>query len=116
MVSRTAQLVSGLFAAALAATSGNAAPEAEECLAKPKGAAPAGKHWYYNTNRETNRKCWFLADEGAKSASAPAKRSTTPKQQPDTAPPVEADKETPPAASARAEFIDGPKLEEPVVS
>ena len=62
----------GLFAsvvlasAALAATSSVAAPAADECIAKPNGPAPAGQHWYYRTNRELKKKCWYLADEGEK--------------------------------------------------
>jgi hypothetical protein len=33
---------------------------AESCLANPAGAAPNGKHWYFQTNQETQQKCWFL--------------------------------------------------------
>jgi hypothetical protein len=33
---------------------------ADTCLADPTGAARNGKHWYYQTNLETQQKCWFL--------------------------------------------------------
>ena len=55
-----------LASAALTATSSVAAPAADECIAKPNGPAPAGQHWYYRTNRELKKKCWYLADEGEK--------------------------------------------------
>jgi len=35
---------------------------AEECLARPRDAAPPGKHWYYHLVRETNHHCWYLHD------------------------------------------------------
>lgn len=49
----------------------NAAPE---CHAAPKGVAPQGAHWYYKTDRATNKKCWYLADQVAK----PKKATATP--------------------------------------
>ena len=33
---------------------------AEDCLAAPKGASPAGQHWYYRIDRVKQRKCWYL--------------------------------------------------------
>jgi hypothetical protein len=38
------------------------------CLAAPKGAAPAGTHWFYKTDPTTHQKCWYT--RGA--AAAPA--------------------------------------------
>ena len=72
-------LVAAMLAGvALTATSASAAPAADECLAKPKGPAPAGKHWYYQTNRAVQRKCWYLDDEGEKTVAAtPRKQSTS---------------------------------------
>jgi hypothetical protein len=38
---------------------------AEDCLEQPNGQAPQGGHWYYHTDRATNRKCWVLrTDDG----------------------------------------------------
>ncbi|MBO0758319.1 MAG: hypothetical protein J2P54_20910, partial [Bradyrhizobiaceae bacterium] len=38
---------------------------AEDCLEQPNGQAPQGGHWYYHTDRATNRKCWALrTDDG----------------------------------------------------
>ncbi len=33
---------------------------AEDCLAAPNGASPAGQHWYYRIDRVKQRKCWYL--------------------------------------------------------
>jgi hypothetical protein len=37
---------------------------APECLAKPGAAPPEGKHWYYQTDRATKRRCWYLGSRG----------------------------------------------------
>jgi hypothetical protein len=36
---------------------------ADSCLAAPKGATPAGSHWYYRLDRVTKRQCWYLREE-----------------------------------------------------
>jgi hypothetical protein len=104
-------LVAAMLAGvALTATSASAAPEADECLAKPKGVAPAGKHWYYQTNRTTQRKCWYLGDEGEKVVAA------APRKQPASATSVNPNNATsvqPPTADARAELVDEPHAEQP---
>ncbi len=58
---------------------------ADSCLAAPKGATPAGSHWYYRIDRVTKRQCWYLREEAdtaddkfaraAPPASAPAAAS-----------------------------------------
>lgn len=72
----------------------NAAPAAEpaaqnECLSAPKGATPAGAHWYYRIEKGTKRKCWYLADEVAKTtkAATPAPASSDTAEA-DTPPPT----------------------------
>lgn len=63
------------------------APQApDSCLSAPKGATPAGSHWYYRLDRVTKRQCWYLREEGdatddkfaraAPPASAPSSAST----------------------------------------
>lgn len=52
--------------------SGSAANAADECLSAPKATTPAGAHWYYRIEKGTKRKCWYLADEVAKSGKAAA--------------------------------------------
>jgi hypothetical protein len=43
----------------------NGTRAAEDCLEQPNTQAPQGGHWYYHTDRATNRKCWVLrADDG----------------------------------------------------
>lgn len=109
MANRILLFVSASLAAVmLAATSPGAAPAADQCLAKPKGPPPSGKHWYYQTNRTTKRKCWFLADEGAKVVST--KRQKTPAAanatDQDPKPGVKQ-----PIANAHAELISEPQAE-----
>lgn len=67
------------------AVSFDAAHAADECLSAPKGAAPAGAHWYYRSDRKTNRKCWYVADEVQKPRQTASQQPATPRpQQPDT--------------------------------
>jgi len=72
-----------------AAEAATQAPQAaaDSCLAAPKGATPAGSHWYYRIDRVTKRQCWYLREEAdtaddkfaraAPPASAPAAASAT---------------------------------------
>lgn len=59
-----------LPAIATLALFGAAAPieavHAANCLAAPKPPAPQGQHWYYRTDRNLGRKCWYLAEVGRK--------------------------------------------------
>jgi hypothetical protein len=49
---------------------------ADDCVTAPKPSAPEGGHWYYRTDRATQRQCWFLrADQS--SQSQPAARLAT---------------------------------------
>ncbi|MCR6734612.1 MAG: hypothetical protein NVV83_11240 [Afipia sp.] len=72
MSNRTAFIASAIaagFVSFISITSmpANAEPAAEnECLSAPKATTPAGAHWYYRLEKGTKRKCWYLADEGAK--------------------------------------------------
>jgi hypothetical protein len=69
-----------------AAEAATQAPQAaDSCLAAPKGATPAGSHWYYRIDRVTKRQCWYMREEAdtaddkfaraAPPASAPAAAS-----------------------------------------
>jgi hypothetical protein len=52
---------------------------AATCNAAPKSPAPQGQHWYYRTDRNLGRKCWYLASEGRKGqAVAPRTVATEP--------------------------------------
>ncbi|MEH2569291.1 hypothetical protein [Bradyrhizobium sp. AZCC 2289] len=75
MSNRTAKFVSAIFASVLAganfaAVAENAAKPADSCLSAPKGALPAGSHWYYRVDRATKRHCWYLGEEKDKTAAA----------------------------------------------
>jgi hypothetical protein len=53
---------------------------ADDCLAQPNSSAPAGNHWYYHTDRATQRKCWYLRalDQPAQQPTAQATSQATP--------------------------------------
>ena len=75
MSKRAAKFVSAIFASLLAGsalvTASHGAPaEADKCLSGPKGAPPAGGHWYYRIDRDTKRPCWYLGDAKEKVARA----------------------------------------------
>ena len=55
-------VVSGV---ALFAASTCTARAADECIVKPNADPPQGQHWYYRTDRESKRQCWYLGPEGA---------------------------------------------------
>jgi hypothetical protein len=69
-------VVAGVVASA-AATTLHVHPTsaADECLAKPKGAAPAGQHWYYHNDRATKRQCWYLDETATHGASLSERKS-----------------------------------------
>lgn len=108
MANRNALLLSALLAGVVLSVSSVQA--ADECLAKPKGLAPAGKHWYYSTNRTLQRKCWYLDDENERTVAA-TPRKQQPAKTPANPPPEAGEPRE--AANARAELVDEPRAEQP---
>lgn len=111
MSNRTAKFVSAIFASILAsanfaAVAENAARTADSCLSGPKGAPPAGAHWYYRVDRGTKRNCWYLGDEKAKTATAAPQDSAAATAAPaaDAAPPQTATSVSKSVADAHAEL------------
>src|SRR5262245_52446910 len=51
-------------AIALAAVSTAAAPAADGCITQPNFQTAQTGHWYYLTDRASQRKCWFVALRG----------------------------------------------------
>ncbi len=53
---------------------------ADDCLAQPNSRAPKGNHWYYHTDRATQRKCWYLRalDQPAQHPAAQTTSQATP--------------------------------------
>lgn len=47
----------------------------EKCLTAPNAPAPRDQHWYYRTDRATNRQCWYLAPRN-RTARNPATQET----------------------------------------
>ena len=68
-----------IFGTSVSATAAPAAEPAaqDECLSGPKGATPAGAHWYYRIEKGTKRKCWYLADEVGKTKQAATRAPTS---------------------------------------
>jgi hypothetical protein len=84
MTSRAAKFLSAISAsivvsAPIAATPLRTVDAAVECLATRKGEAPAGQHWSYRFDRDTNRYCFHLRKDRAASShatrSAPTRRA-----------------------------------------
>jgi len=97
----------------------SAAQAADECLAKPNAPATQGTHWYFNTDRATNRKCWFLGEAGTKQrlpprVAAPAKPPAAPVQpEPKTATTGEASEIAQANPQQPRESDNGPRLAAP---
>jgi len=80
MSNRSAKFVSAMVAGILAGANFSAVAQnapaaadtkaADNCLSGPKGAAPAGSHWYYHMDRATKRNCWYIGEEKNKTAKA----------------------------------------------
>jgi hypothetical protein len=69
-------VLAGMVASAAVTTlQFHSARAADDCLAKPKGVAPAGQHWYYRSDRPTKRQCWYLGDESAHGASLSVRKT-----------------------------------------
>jgi hypothetical protein len=62
------QSIALVASSALLAVLGIASPigsasAANDCIAAPNSEAPPGSHWYYRSDRTTQRKCWHLGTE-----------------------------------------------------
>jgi hypothetical protein len=114
MPERTMLRLCGVLAGLAVAVVAGRAEAADDCLANPSGTTPAGQHWYYRIERPSQRKCWYLRDEGAKTADAKTTDAASGKRA--TAKPVApvstaASEE--PVADAHAELIPGTPTEQP---
>jgi hypothetical protein len=49
-----------LVTLAMAGFGRGAARAQDACLAAPNAPAPPGSHWYYRTDKPTQRKCWYV--------------------------------------------------------
>lgn len=109
MSSPTAKFVSAifasLFACALIVTTSHGAPtEADKCLSGPKGAPPAGGHWYYRVDRATKRACWYIGDAREKISAKIARAAPEAPPSANTASPPNSASTQPSIANARAEL------------
>ena len=81
MSNRSAKFVWALFASILAGanlaivTDIHAQAIADKCLLAPKGALPAGSHWYYRIDHAAKRQCWYIREESDKTAPAASQES-----------------------------------------
>ena len=115
MSSRSAKFVCVLFASILAGANFGAVAEngtkpadnsksADNCLSTPKGAAPAGSHWYYRLDRATKRHCWYVGEAKSKAARPAPQDSARSTQAADNAPPQQNPTVSKSVADARAEW------------
>jgi hypothetical protein len=112
MPNRTTTFTSTVFATVLAGTglmSAGCAPAraADDCLSGPNHATSAGGHWYYRVDRQSHRKCWYLADQGQKTEQV---RSAKPVLSAKTNSQRAAERIPQPNADARAELPPLPAL------
>jgi hypothetical protein len=130
MSNRSAKFVSAIFASILVGTNFAAVAEnsskedsaktADKCLSGPKGALPAGGHWYYRIDHAAKRNCWYIGEEKNKSArAAPTDSSSSPAASAPASPDA-ANPDLPPQntdvrksiADARAEFAPQMRAEQ----
>ncbi len=52
-----------LSVAASLAASTSPVRAADDCIVKPSSQTPQGQHWYYRTDHESKRQCWYLGPE-----------------------------------------------------
>lgn len=109
--------VTSLGGLALTTMSNSAARAADECLTAPKGATPAGAHWYYRLEKGTKRKCWYLADEASRPAKTKSSAATPATASSEASPPPAAKPRTArrSVADARAELTT-PEDDQPALA
>ncbi|MFC0243296.1 hypothetical protein [Rhodopseudomonas telluris] len=86
--------------------------EARECLAAPKGPAPAGSHWFYRTDHASKRNCWYVrAKDGSSAATASSASATDGNEASSSTPAASGDAASTDAPTARAAGANAaPKL------
>jgi hypothetical protein len=74
---RSISLGSALLVLTLGVVGSVGTARAADCLAAPDLSAPPNSHWYYRTDRTTQRKCWYSRaangvsqEQGVKTAQA----------------------------------------------
>jgi hypothetical protein len=81
---------------------------ADNCLTAPRGATPAGSHWYYRIDRATKRQCWYLREENENADDKFARAA------PPASPPSADAPQTRKFSDARAEYVARQPRAEPV--
>jgi hypothetical protein len=59
----SATFICALLVSSLSASVPANAQNQSDCLSAPTSSAPQNGHWYYRTNRTTQRKCWHLGTD-----------------------------------------------------
>lgn len=95
MSNHSAKFFAAIFASILAGASFATVPEsgaktADNCLSAPKGAIPAGHHWYYRIEQPSKRQCWYSRAEKDKAATDKTAGATSPPQDSTSEPPSQA--------------------------
>jgi hypothetical protein len=87
------------------------AAHADDCLASPDKATPAGGHWRYHIERGTGRKCWYLAGETANSDQTKSDQTKSDDAAADDAKPASDDADTRASVPPRPAMNIKPSLE-----
>jgi len=72
------------LALASAAFGAGSARGQDTCLDAPNAPAPPGSHWYYRTDKSTQRKCWYVRSQDQPQGQA-VQTTPVPQQRPATA-------------------------------
>src|SRR6187200_1500138 len=69
-------VIAAILGAVVAVTARSSRAEAavDDCLSKPNAPPPQGSHWYYRSDRASNRRCWYLGPQGEKISQAASPR------------------------------------------
>jgi hypothetical protein len=90
------------------------ADAAAACNPAPKASAPQGSHWYYHLDRTSQRKCWYLAEEGRRTKmAAPRAASLTRNALPSSPAMNSSDEQAPPPAELKPaeKLLDSPAIQ-----
>jgi hypothetical protein len=91
---------------------GRVSRAADDCITKPNAAPPQGNHWYYRTDRTTQRQCWYLRPE-SETVRAGVQQPTAAAQPPSAPKPVSTPApQTLEAAAAEISVIETKAAEE----
>ena len=55
----------------------------DKCITEPNLQLPQGSHWFYHTDPESHRKCWYVGRAGVKVQAVPRESRSSPRPKSD---------------------------------